>query len=269
MKVAHNIEETEPIHFFNGTRVCKSWKASGYIESRKFPNCICISRRTHSYEEVHSEGRYICDWKEGEIQFFPASYLLKINYERGAGELGYIEMPDSIIAQAMPIEQLRVHRKMDDAIMRHIITALHGLAPDDDPLLMESLVVSAVHRVAQWHGRQFVGSDRHVPRITRSVEYMQDNLAEPITLDELAGVAHMSPFHFARHFHRVTGRSPHAYLVQKRIEKAKGLLLAGAVTVATVAYACGFGSHAQFSRQFRAHTGITPVQYRQQAGRSG
>ena len=86
--------------------------------------------------------------------------------------------------------------------------------------------------------------------------YMQD-----LTLDELAGVAGLSRYHFLRAFRREGGVTPHAYLTSRRIAAAKGFL-AGDAPLSEVALACGFYDQSHFSRAFKGCTGVTPGQYR-------
>jgi len=86
--------------------------------------------------------------------------------------------------------------------------------------------------------------------------YMQD-----LTLDELAGVAGLSRYHFLRAFRREVGVTPHAYLTSRRIAAAKGFL-AGDAPLSEVALACGFYDQSHFSRAFKGCTGVTPGQYR-------
>jgi AraC family transcriptional regulator len=78
----------------------------------------------------------------------------------------------------------------------------------------------------------------------------------------LAGAAAMSRFHFSDVFRRTTGRSPYAYVVARRMEKAKVLLSTTRLPVADVAWRLGYANAAKFARQFRRHTGINPSAWR-------
>ena len=72
----------------------------------------------------------------------------------------------------------------------------------------------------------------------------------------------MSQFHFARTFKAATGNSPHRYLTQRRIERAKVLLGVTKLSVAEVAYSVGFTNQSHFAAQFYKITGTTPKTYR-------
>lgn len=94
------------------------------------------------------------------------------------------------------------------------------------------------------------------------MDYVDAHLDAPLTLAELAGVAALSTYHFARMFHTSFGEPPHAWVRARRIERAKALLAAGKSDLASIAQASGFGSASHLSRVFRDAAGVTPGQYR-------
>ncbi|MEA2779841.1 MAG: AraC family transcriptional regulator [Rhodospirillaceae bacterium] len=96
----------------------------------------------------------------------------------------------------------------------------------------------------------------------RVAEYIEENLAEPISLATLAGVVRLSPTHFARAFKQSFGMPPHSYHVRKRIERAKVMLADPARSVTEVALDCGFSAASNFSTVFRKTCGRTPMSYR-------
>lgn len=93
-------------------------------------------------------------------------------------------------------------------------------------------------------------------------DFIEENLAEDLTIARLATVAHVSPFHFAREFKAATGQAPHRYVIQQRIERAKLLLSVTRLSVSEVAYRVGFSNQSHFTAQFRKATGTTPKAYR-------
>lgn len=92
--------------------------------------------------------------------------------------------------------------------------------------------------------------------------YINKNIGRPLTLKELAGVAHLSRYYFAALFRRHTGQSPMAYVRRRRIEIARALLLSSDNTVEQVARAVGFDDPFHFSRVFRRSAGVPPSAYR-------
>jgi AraC-like DNA-binding protein len=95
------------------------------------------------------------------------------------------------------------------------------------------------------------------------IAFIDENLKTPLTLSQLARVAHLSPIHFAKEFRRQSGQSPMAFVRQRRVERAKALLAGGAESVEAVAAAVGFDDPYHFSRVFRKLTGTPPSTYRQ------
>jgi AraC-like DNA-binding protein len=92
---------------------------------------------------------------------------------------------------------------------------------------------------------------------------VRERLAEPLRLADLAAMAGMSPFHFARTFKRETGTSPMAWIRDLRVEAARALLLSTALPLRTIATQVGFSDESLLSRSFRAVTGQSPREVRQ------
>lgn len=92
---------------------------------------------------------------------------------------------------------------------------------------------------------------------------MQAQLAEPLSLPQLAARAGQPVPSFVRAFRRVTGASPIAYLLTLRLERAAGLLRSEQSSITQVALDCGFNDSTYFARQFRRRYGCTPRDYRQ------
>lgn len=97
----------------------------------------------------------------------------------------------------------------------------------------------------------------------RLEEYVRANLAKPISLSDLSGVAGLSKRHFLRAFRETVGMTPHRYVVGLRIEDAKRLLSETNSSVTAVALASGFSHSHHFSTSFRQATGMTPSAFRQ------
>ncbi len=101
----------------------------------------------------------------------------------------------------------------------------------------------------------------------RATDYINDNLSRKLTLAEIAGAARMSPHHFARSFKKDTGLSPHRYVVQRRVERAKALLANTDLTVFEVAKAVGFANHSHLSSHVRRLLGVSPGALRRDGAR--
>ena len=99
-------------------------------------------------------------------------------------------------------------------------------------------------------------------RLARVLAFIDAYPDRELGLEELAREACLSPFHFARSFKAATGVSPHRYVLQRRLDHAKALLGARALSLAEVALACGFSSQAHFSSSFKQTTGVSPSVFR-------
>ena len=95
-------------------------------------------------------------------------------------------------------------------------------------------------------------------KLKQSIDYIQDNLAREISLNELANELGISRYYFCRLFKQSTGFSPHQYVIQQRVEQAKQLLLRGEMSIADVAQVCGFAHQSHLTRHFKRLTGVTP-----------
>jgi AraC family transcriptional regulator len=98
-------------------------------------------------------------------------------------------------------------------------------------------------------------------KLKRVKDFICANLARDMSLAEVAAVADMTLFHFAKAFQQATGTSPHRYLIEHRILRARSLLHNPSLTIRTVAAAVGF-THSHFTRLFGRYMGMTPSAFR-------
>lgn len=98
-----------------------------------------------------------------------------------------------------------------------------------------------------------------------AIGYINDNLTENPSLEEIAGTVNLSPHHFSRLFKESVGLSPHRYLISQRVERARRLLEDTELTVADVAEACGFSHQQHLTRHFSRLVGVPPATYRRES----
>ena len=132
-------------------------------------------------------------------------------------------------------------------------------------LFGESLVAAMVARLSNLdpqpsrNHRRLGLSTRQLSAVS---DFIRDNLARPIRLSELASLADLSPSQFGRAFKISTGRTPHLWHMDARIESAKRLLADRNMSLAEVALDTGFSEQSHFTRAFRAATGVSPGAWR-------
>lgn len=99
-------------------------------------------------------------------------------------------------------------------------------------------------------------------RFGEVIDWARAHLDQPITVDTLAELAHMSPRSFARHFKAATGTTPHAWLLAQRLHRAEELLETADLPIEDIAHRAGFGTAAALREQFVRRRGVPPRDYR-------
>jgi AraC family transcriptional regulator len=94
--------------------------------------------------------------------------------------------------------------------------------------------------------------------VDRVAQFVDAELSGELTIEALAAVATLSPFHFARAFKASTGLAPHQFVTARRVDRAKTLLLGSDASVVDVAHAVGLSNVSHFRRVFRGHLGVLP-----------
>lgn len=99
-------------------------------------------------------------------------------------------------------------------------------------------------------------------KLKRVIGLMEQRLAEPFCLADLAQAIDLSEYHFSRQFKRATGRSPSQYFIQLRMARARQLLMETERSVIDIGLEVGYGSASHFSQIFRREVGVAPSHYR-------
>ena len=161
------------------------------------------------------------------------------------------------------------HDLLIEQVPRTIRTEMLDPSPTGT-MMVETLSLALAVRIMRHHSNRESASvslpvDRGAlaPRRLRRVrDFIETHLGDDLSIEALAGEACLSPFHFARAFKAATGTTPHRYVAERRVEKAKALIADGRIPLAEVAHLCGFSSQAYFTTWFRRLTGSTPGTYR-------
>lgn len=155
-----------------------------------------------------------------------------------------------------------------DANIRSTLLKIQTLitGADNDAIYAETLGLTVAIEVARlqrnaspWKVPKPGGLSLAQERLIR--DYIAANLQAAITLSDLASVAKLSRFHFARAFKATFGLPPHQFVLSCRVERARSILLKGDAPLRKVAGLAGFGSNVQLSRAFLRFLGRTPSQF--------
>jgi len=246
-------------------------------EHRHRQHLIIISLSPGSKAELHTENGFQirgCQTSEG-VCVLPAG-LAHSAFLDGASEQLAIYLDPSLVLRAaldsgLPAGFSVVERySPSDPVVRSIGMALlaelrsEGLS---GRLYAESLAnVLAIQLL-----RHYTNASSETPKFSgglsgsklrQVLDFIADSYTSDLKLAELAHVADMSSFHFAREFKRTTGTTPHQYLIKLRVERAKALLADSEIPLVEVGHRSGFSHQSHFTRLFRRFTGTTPQSYR-------
>jgi len=153
-----------------------------------------------------------------------------------------------------------------DGRLAKTLGELHRAMEDESRDLLEK-ESRLLMTLAQWIRRhaqdppvaRSIRGEHHAVRLAR--DYIESHFQDTVSLEEIASISHLSAFHLIRVFQREVGLSPHAYLTQVRVERARALILQG-WTLASAAAETGFTDQSHLTRHFKRILGITPGQYR-------
>ena len=147
-----------------------------------------------------------------------------------------------------------------------IIAHMEALSGAPSLLRGEELAFGVIERViALMTGERqtpAAPTGRETRRVIEAIRLVESDAARPLELKDMAAVAGMSKYHFLRVFRRLTGMTPHRYLVSARLRRAALALASSRRPVIAVALDAGFGDLSTFNKTFRAVFGLTPTQYR-------
>ncbi|MFK0009312.1 AraC family transcriptional regulator N-terminal domain-containing protein [Paenarthrobacter sp. NPDC090520] len=150
-------------------------------------------------------------------------------------------------------------RDMMDAILRFLRSLK---SPTDRRVLAPTYLKEIVYRALQagQYSRlvERAASESARNPVSAVIAYAKEHLAEPLTVGELAGQAHMSPSAFSHLFRDVTGKSPYQFVKELRLNRARELLVENTSTITQISRAVGYGSASHFINEFRDRYGASP-----------
>lgn len=204
-----------------------------------------------------------------DINVLPAGYE-DAWYEDDAAELLELRVPSSLVRLAAEEIGLDPDRTeiterchVQDAQIQHLASALAADARAGSPgglVYREALGLAlAIHLVAKHRAPSAARRGLAPAKLARVKEYIEAHLAEDVSLHRLARVAGISASHLRVLFKEAVGTPMHAYVVQRRVERARSLLRSGDLSAAQVAAEAGFAHQSHMARCMRRVLGVTPT----------
>jgi len=151
-------------------------------------------------------------------------------------------------------------RKMAPPAARALLAMHTGAAFEEIAVELASEVIAIAGRDRL---EKFTISEANPARIAGVLQHMESRSAEPHSIAGLAEIAGLSPYHFLRTFKRVTGVTPHQWLLRSRLRDAARRLVVTHDSVTDVALDCGFDDLSNFIRSFKSEFGASPRTYRE------
>jgi AraC family transcriptional regulator len=235
------------IHCFNG-RVRHKWQIDGRtFETQNTPGSVAIEPRGLYTSAVHVAR------PRPEVQ-----WILEIAQD--AAEQSLEGKPFQPKFQ-MSLQDRQVGRLIE------ILQAEVESACPTGPLFEEAVGYSLIRYLAQRHSSNSPSIDQPnggLPRsrLNRALEFIEANLDRDLHLDELAKACGFSSFHFAKLFKQSTGASPHQYVLQRRLERAKVLLRTPGLSLSQISLEAGFADQSHLTNIFRRFLGVSPAKFR-------
>ncbi|MBB5684953.1 AraC family transcriptional regulator [Sphingobium boeckii] len=156
----------------------------------------------------------------------------------------------------------------EDPLLRILLTEVWDRLGGNcvmDRLFIDGAVISILSRLLQRAGtfNQNVRSIAlHPSKLKRVLSYIESHLTSSIEIVTLANIAGISPRHFGRVFWRETGETPHNYVMMRRVERAKSLIVSQQGSLEEIAKTCGFADQSHFTRSMKKAMNITPDRWR-------
>jgi AraC-like DNA-binding protein len=266
-----------------GCRACRHGPAA---EEHSGSNNIVLLRRGAFCKHF---GRRGVTADANQAVFFSRRSTYRVSHPADCGDRGTVFVPaprvlTDIIRELDPAVEGRPERPFpfvtgpcDPGVFwRHheFVRRLGAVGPD--PLWADvtalQLVADVLEAAFTRHGlprRRLRGGTEaaHAERAEAAKTYLAGRLGERVTLADVAGAVHASPFHLARVFRQRTGLPLHRYLTRLRLRAALERLAGGAHDLTALALDLGFSSHSHFSDAFRREFGRTPSEVRRDTGR--
>lgn len=210
----------------------------------------------------------------GDIAIIPAGISQRCNWNSLA-QFTIVAIEPALLKQVGQdlvnpdrIELIPHFMTEQDALIQGIVSALRAELEFDQIggyLLVDSLKITlAIHLLRKYCTTQpklsSYADGLSPAKLQQVTEYINEHLNRDLKLIDLAAIAQISPYHFLRLFKHSMDVTPHQFILQQRIEKAKYLLQYGELSIAEIAIRVGFSDQSHLTRYFKRFVGLTPKQ---------
>jgi AraC family transcriptional regulator len=228
-------------------------------------------------EKISGSGRHIkTKGGKGNLCITPAGQAVSAVWEKPLDNMGmmldtaFVDRTAAENGLAEGFEFAEIYKPGTDPLIQQL--GLQLLAEADSPSPAGRLYADSLIQTLTLHLLTNYGTSRPSKRtatgglsgfkLRRVKEFIDENLDADLSLAEIASVADLSQFHFARAFRKSTGMTPQQFLMQQRIERAKELLRRDELPIVEVSLRTGFKNQSHFTSLFRKFTSITPKMWR-------
>lgn len=212
----------------------------------------------------------------GNLCFTPAGQSVGAFWNVPLDSLGIMLTPGFAKQTALEnrfsacFEFAEIYKRQDALIQQIALTLLEETAAESPTgrLYADSLIQTlTLHLLKNYSNANSVKENLNGGlsgyKLRRVQEFINAKLDEDLSLAELAEVADLSQFHFARAFRKSTGQTPQHYLMERRIERAKELLIKADLPLVEISLRTGFKNQSHFTTLFRKFTNLTPKLWRE------
>lgn len=250
--------------------ICRARAGDRRFEEQHGVVCIAaVTSGTFQYRTQFGEATLV----PGALMLGNAGCCYECSHDHGAGDhcisLGLSPALLQDVARATPgVRRMEFDRSRvaPDAWLVPYIAELESLRTSANDDAAEEIVLTLagdlMKRLQERPAQEILPTRLELARVSDAVRYIEARCEEPLTLSVFADQAHMSRYHFLRVFRRVTGTTPHQFLMRTRLRQAALKLRQTTESVTAIAFGTGFGDLSAFNRSFRRAFGCAPNAFR-------
>ncbi|WP_420147809.1 helix-turn-helix domain-containing protein [Spirosoma sp.] len=210
-------------------------------------------------------------WRSDEEFYTPESThqveSIVVQFSDELGKIGLVNLPEanavrqllersrhgisfsSNVRQSMALQMEQLTERSGLSQLLNLVAILDHLATDADACLLAS------------DGYQLSAGAADTERMQRVLEFIMTNFRTDIRVEQIAMIAGMTPAAFCRYFKQRTRKTFVEYVNELRIGYARKLLNSASLSISQIGLECGYNNSSHFHRQFKLHTGMTPLRY--------